>query len=196
MSAGRQGDNCGCGWATAALWATSRFGEATEHQTPSGRLPGRRGVLVAGRGKPGEPGRLYWHGRPLTRHASADRWCAQGDYEKRTGCTERLIGRARRWTSSVEEIARVARSDAKVLITGESGVGKEIVARVAVPSEGRDRTTALLGRKLPGLARKRCSSPSFFATSKAASPARIATSPASSRWPIRRERSSSMKSAK
>jgi transcriptional regulator with PAS, ATPase and Fis domain len=40
-----------------------------------------------------------------------------------------LIGASPQILALVEEIHRVARSDAKVLITGESGVGKELVAR-------------------------------------------------------------------
>jgi transcriptional regulator with GAF, ATPase, and Fis domain len=40
-----------------------------------------------------------------------------------------LIGPSQRMMALRHEIERVARSDAKVLITGESGVGKEIVAR-------------------------------------------------------------------
>src|SRR5690606_25071465 len=39
-----------------------------------------------------------------------------------------LIGNSPVMTELKEEIARVARSDAKVLITGESGTGKELVA--------------------------------------------------------------------
>ncbi len=45
-----------------------------------------------------------------------------------TGAVE-IIGNSRAITELKEEIGRVARSDAKVLITGESGAGKEVVAR-------------------------------------------------------------------
>jgi len=40
-----------------------------------------------------------------------------------------LVGRSTEIMALQQEVDRVARSDAKVLITGESGVGKEIVAR-------------------------------------------------------------------
>ena len=43
--------------------------------------------------------------------------------------TVQFIGTSPAITELKEEIARVARCDAKVLITGESGVGKEVVAR-------------------------------------------------------------------
>jgi two-component system NtrC family response regulator len=47
----------------------------------------------------------------------------------RPGTDVQLIGRSLAMIGLQQEIVRVARSDAKVLITGESGVGKEVVAR-------------------------------------------------------------------
>ena len=49
-----------------------------------------------------------------------------------------------------EEILRVARSDAKVLITGESGVGKEVVAR-AVHAEGARQNNDFVAVNCAGL---------------------------------------------
>ncbi|PYQ75399.1 MAG: hypothetical protein DMG01_18805 [Acidobacteria bacterium] len=48
-----------------------------------------------------------------------------------------LIGASPHILALVEEIHRVARSDAKVLITGESGVGKELVARAVHSQSSR-----------------------------------------------------------
>src|SRR5436190_7780681 len=54
----------------------------------------------------------------------------------RNGSAE-LIGTSRQFVALTEEIDRVARSDAKVLITGESGVGKELVAQAVHTRSGR-----------------------------------------------------------
>jgi transcriptional regulator with GAF, ATPase, and Fis domain len=52
-----------------------------------------------------------------------------------------LIGISPAIAELKEEIERVARSDAKVLITGESGVGKEVVARAIVAASLRPAAT-------------------------------------------------------
>ena len=63
-----------------------------------------------------------------------------------------------------EDIQYASRSDAKVLITGETGVGKEIVARLI-----HQRARAPIGRSSPincAVSPTRCSSPSCSDTSK------------------------------
>jgi two-component system response regulator HydG len=51
-----------------------------------------------------------------------------GELRRRDGL-ERIVGRARAMQEVLERVARVAPTDATVLVSGESGTGKELVAR-------------------------------------------------------------------
>ena len=57
-----------------------------------------------------------------------DRPAISGNVWHLTQTGERLIGSSATVGALEEEVSHAARSDAKVVITGESGVGKEIVA--------------------------------------------------------------------
>jgi len=63
-----------------------------------------------------------------------------------------LIGNGAQMVELKQEIGRIARSDAKVLITGESGVGKELVAR-AHPHEQPAPAARVHPRELRGASR-------------------------------------------
>lgn len=68
---------------------------------------------------------------------------------RRNGCAD-LIGTSRVASELKEEIERIARSDAKVLVTGESGVGKELVAQ-AIHSRSPRRERAFVAVNCAGL---------------------------------------------
>jgi hypothetical protein len=87
-------------------------------------------------------------------------------------CVE-LIGTDPAMAAVRRQLEDAARSDEKVLITGESGVGKEVVSRLIHERGVRDR------RWSPSTApesRTRCWNPSCSATSAAASRTRTAIS--------------------
>lgn len=71
---------------------------------------------------------------------STHRLGQQGAYNSDSCATDRfpkLIGQSALLDGIKEEIARIARSDAKVLITGESGAGKELVAEALHAASAR-----------------------------------------------------------
>ena len=68
----------------------------------------------------------------------------------RVGNLPLLIGTSPLIANLRQEVERVAKSDAKVLITGESGVGKEVVAR-AVHSEGPRQNHEFIAVNCAGL---------------------------------------------
>ena len=88
-----------------------------------------------------------------------------------------LIGTSDAMHTVLADVESAARSDAKVLITGETGVGKEVVARLD-SSARAPRRRGRSSRSTAPACRTRCSNRSSSATCAAASPARIATSPA------------------
>src|SRR6185295_1022360 len=55
------------------------------------------------------------------------------------GTTDQMVGKSAGLEEVRAEIAKVARTDAKVLITGESGTGKELVARAIHKASARAR---------------------------------------------------------
>jgi transcriptional regulator with PAS, ATPase and Fis domain len=57
--------------------------------------------------------------------------------------SDRLIGRSAAVTDLEQEVEYAARSDAKILITGESGVGKEILARLIHRGSNRSHSQLL-----------------------------------------------------
>ena len=69
---------------------------------------------------------------------------------RNNGTRVQLSGTSRVMLELKEEISRIARSDAKVLITGESGVGKELVAHL-VHAESPRKSRAFIAVNCAGL---------------------------------------------
>ena len=82
-----------------------------------------------------------------------------------------IVGQSEAMQQVFKMIGRVAHSDAPVMITGESGSGKELVAR-AIHHYSRRSEQVFRGDQLRGDPRARCWRASFSAMRRAVSPAR------------------------
>jgi two-component system C4-dicarboxylate transport response regulator DctD len=88
-------------------------------------------VLVAYVGKAAEQSRLSREAGELRRRLSALEPCEDGCYG--------MVGRSRPMQEVYAQIAQAARSDAPVLVTGETGTGKELVARAIHSQSARSQ---------------------------------------------------------
>ena len=105
-----------------------------------------------------------------------------------------IIGSSPRMQEVFRKVQKVATTDISVLITGETGTGKELIAReLHTPLEPRQAARSSPSTAAPSP--RTCSRPSCSATSRARSPARSPTSRASSRRPTA-ARCSSTRSAR
>jgi len=100
-----------------------------------------------------------------------------------TGPASDVVARSAAMRACLELVRKAQRSDATVLLLGETGTGKEVLARTVHEGGRRARSP------------RRCSRASCSGTTGAPSPARIARAPATSCRPMA-ERSSSTRSAR
>ena len=99
----------------------------------------------------------------------------------RTDGRPSLIAESPAMQPVLQLISRVGPSDANVLITGEPGTGKEVVARTLHAVSSRSRVP--WSPSMPAAWRKACLRASCSATSKALSPTRRWTASGASNWP-------------
>ena len=107
---------------------------------------------------------------------------------------EEIIGQSPALLAVLDKVGRVAPTDASVLITGETGTGKELIAR-AIHSAQQAQGQAADQGQLRRPARRAWSRASCSATRKGPSPAPSPGASAASSWPTA-ARSSSTRSAK
>ena len=92
-----------------------------------------------------------------------------------------FVGESPGFRRVAELIERVAPSDSAVLITGETGSGKEIVAKL-IHARSAQARPPVRRRRVRGAPGDACSRASCSATNGAPSPAPTAPSPGCSRW--------------
>jgi DNA-binding NtrC family response regulator len=95
--------------------------------------------------------------------------------------TDRIVGESEGLRQVLARIDKVARTDANVLILGENGTGKELVAR-AIHRQSLRRDQAFIGVDLG--APSRCSSPNCSVIDGAPSRMRARIARAVSTWPL------------